>query len=246
MSVNDVLLYEIAMRPNRPTKTEVLESCSMLNALDPEMRSRLVAASFLAYAERGELIWSAGAPADFAGVVGAGFVKMTKESTSGHEIAVELLGPGQDFGLLAVLDGANYALNAIAVSNTWYLKLPTSLIQGLFAIEGAMIVQLIRQVAPRLRCAQEMMIRLSSSRVEERIAVVLLMLADSYGEQTGLGTKIGVPLTRQDIAEMAGTSVETTVRILSSWQRNRVVHTDCRHITILNGGSLLRAIHTGR
>lgn len=243
MSVNDVLLYEIAMRPQKPSKIEVLGACPMLSSLDPSVKRRLAAESFLAYAERGELIWTAGAPADFAGVVGAGFVKMTKGSASGQEFAVELLGPGQVFGLLAVLEHKAFPLSAIAVSNTWYLKLPTATVQSLFKGGGAMLEQLIQQVAPRLRRAHDMMTRLSSSRVEEWVAVVLLLLADSYGEQTEFGVKIAVPLTRQDIAEMAGTTVETAIRILSGWQKEGIVQTDRRHITVLMGEALQKAIH---
>lgn len=218
--------------PERPTNISVLEACSLMNALDEDARRELAGESYMAYAERGEAIWIAGAPSVFTGVVGVGFVKMAKSSAAGMDVAVELLGPGQCFGLMAALEGRPFPLSAIAVSNTWYLKVPTRALLPIYQRCEPLKDQLLRTVTPRLRRAHDMMGRLSSGRVDERLAAVLLLLADSYGNRAEGGVELAVPLTRQDLAEMAGTTVETTIRIMSRWQKEGIVATESRRITV--------------
>jgi len=197
----------------------------------------------MAYAERGETIWAAGAPSEIVAVVGAGFIKMTKTSPTGQEVAVELLGPGQCFGLLAALEGRAFPLNAVSVTKCWYIKIPTRSLQPIYLSSASLKDQVVRNIGPRLRRAHDMMSRLSSGRVESRIAAVLLILADSYGVESDAGIVLGVPLTRQDVSEMAGTTVETTIRVMSKWQKEGFIRTDQKHIAILRTDALSDAIH---
>src|SRR5579859_7044721 len=118
--------------PERPSNVAVIESCSLFNGLSAERKQELSAGSHMAFAERGEPIWLAGSPSDFVGIVGIGFVKMSRTSPSGQEIAMELLGPGQCFGLLVAIEGRVYPLSAIAVTNCWYLKVPTRLLASIY------------------------------------------------------------------------------------------------------------------
>jgi CRP/FNR family transcriptional regulator len=196
----------------------------------------------MAYAERGGSIWSAGAPIEFIAVVAVGFVKMTKLTAHGQEITLELLGPGQCFGLLAAIDQHEYPLSAIAVSNCWYLRIPRRVILPLYQSNSDLKDSLLRRLAPRLRKAHDMMSRMSSGRVEERLAAVLFVLAESYGERDVEGLCLQVPLTRQDLSEMAGTTVETTIRVMSRWQKQGILRTDSRVIRILDEEQLARAL----
>jgi CRP-like cAMP-binding protein len=228
------LKLEMLMIPERPTNVSVIEACTLFNGLEPEQKAQLAAESFMAYAERGEAIWTAGSPSDFVAVSGAGFVKMTRTSPTGQEVAMELLGPGQCFGFMAAIEGRSFPLSAVAVSNCWYLKIPTRVLMPIYQASGQLKDLVVRNIGPRLRKAHDMMTRLSSGRVEERIAAILLILADSYGERTPNGLELKVPLTRQDIGEMAGTTVETTIRVLSKWQKDGLITTQRQLITIQN------------
>jgi CRP/FNR family transcriptional regulator len=204
-----------------------------MNALSEAERSCLAEQSFLAFAQRGEAIWMAGAPSEFFAIVGSGFVKMTRTTPQGAEVAVELLGPGQCFGLLAALEGRNFPLSAVAVTNTWYGKVTSRTLLDLYQSNAALRDQMLRTLAPRLRKAHDMMARMSSGKVEQRIAAVLLILGETYGRKGKLGgIRLNVPLTRQDVAEMAGTSVETCIRVMSKWQKLEIVTTERQVITI--------------
>lgn len=220
--------------PERPSNVSVIQACSLLNSLEPQVVEQLAHRSFMAYAEKGEMIWMAGAPAEFCSVLGTGFVKMSKSTPHGQEVAVELLGPGQAFGLMAAIEGRSFPLSATAVTNSWYLKIPTRELISIYQVSSLLKDGIIRSLGPRLRKAHDMMTRLSSARVEERIAAILFILADSYGHATCRGIELCVPLTRSDLSEMAGTTTESTIRVLSRWQKEGLVSTENRLITIRN------------
>ena len=244
MSLPDRTSYAgLAAIPDRPANIAAIEACSILNALSAEERQKVAGESFMAYAERGELIFGAGSVAETVCIVGTGFVKLTRASGSGQEMSVELLGPGQCFGLLVAIEGRAYPLSSIAVTNCWYLKVPSRVLLPLYQASGAFKDNVVRSLGPRLRKAHDMMLRLSSVRVEERLAAVLFILGDSYGLREDGHLKISVPLTRQDVAEMAGTTVETTIRTFSRWQKSGILATDRQRLTILDEHALEEIMH---
>jgi CRP-like cAMP-binding protein len=222
----------------RPSIRQTLGSCTLFNALSPDELEALSEGSFPAYAERGEPIWLAGADSHIGIAIGTGFVKMTRSSPQGVEIAVELLGPGQVAGLLTAVEGRSYPLSATAVTSCHYVKIPSPLFLSVYKSSNALKEQIVRTLGPRLRRAHDMMTRMSTGRVEGRIAAVLLILADSYGTEGPEGEEIAVPLTRQDLAEMAGTTTETAIRVMSRWQRSGIVTTTQQRITIRDAAAL--------
>ena len=139
---------------------------------------------------------------------------------------------------MVAIEGREYPLSAIAVTNTWYLKIPTRTILDIYHSSSVLKDIVLRSLAPRLRKAHDMMARMSTGRVEQRIAAVLLILMDSFGEPQAIGTRIAVPLTRQDLSEMAGTTVETTIRVMSRLQKDGILETDHQMITILDASAL--------
>lgn len=230
----------MASRPERPTNLAVVESCTLLNSIPVADRQQVANNSFMAYAERGEVIWLAGTAAECCVIAGTGFIKMTKLSSSGHEVTMELLGPGQVLGLMAVIEGRQFPLSAVSVTNCWYLKVPARVILPIYQANSNLKDQVVRTIGPRVRRAHEMMSRFSTGSAEECIAAVLFILADSYGTHKGNKIRLDVPLTRQEISEMAGTTVETTIRVMSRWQKSGIVRTEHQMITILDAERLDR------
>jgi CRP-like cAMP-binding protein len=123
--LNPYLRIEMASVPSRPTILACIESCDLLRELSNDDRRELAANSFMAYAERGELIWTAGSWPGFVAVVGNGFVSLVDCTPSGREVTVELLGPGRCFGFSAAVEGRALSLSAVAATHCWYLKIPT-------------------------------------------------------------------------------------------------------------------------
>ena len=231
-------LSELSSYPERPSVLDVLRSSTLLNSLRAEEFDDLARTSHLAFAERGDIIWLRGSDTDFFGLVGTGFVKMVMSSATGQEMTAELMGPGQVFGLLGTVQGTGCPLSARAVTHLWYLKVPKREFIPIYQKADVLKDALMRRTTNRLQQAYVMMSRMSSGKVSERIAAVLFILAESYGKQVPAGLEVSVPLTRQDIADLAGTTVESTIRVMSKWQKQGIIATEHRIVTVTNEDAL--------
>jgi CRP-like cAMP-binding protein len=231
-------MVEAMQTADRPSIEQIVESSTLLNVLTEEQRTSIRDAARLVKAERGEYIWLSGDMVDYFGLVGTGFVKMVRSTGDANDATLEIMGPGQIFGMLGTVEGSGCPLSAIAVTQTYYLRIPKYVFLPIYRQSDALKDKLIRRSAVRLHTANDMLARMSTGRVEERIAAILFVLADSYGHRNGQTIQLTIPLTRQEIAEMAGTTVETTIRTLSKWQKERLVSTKSHLITILDEAAL--------
>ncbi|HEY3269113.1 MAG TPA: Crp/Fnr family transcriptional regulator [Armatimonadota bacterium] len=210
-----------------------IEAATSLGPLTEADAYELARMATVAESARGESIWLSGARADFFGLVLSGFVKMVKGTPAGQGVTAEIIGPGQVFGMLGVVDGKGCPLMAQAVTAARYVRIPKSVFQPLYARNSAVREHIAVRSTSRLRQAFDTMALMSTGRVEQRLAAVLFTLAEPYGRNAPDGLLIEVPLTRQDMADLAGATVETTIRTLSRWQSQGLVRTDHRRVTIL-------------
>ena len=215
------------------TPLEVLRSSTLLRSLPEDDLVDLADASRIAEASRGEVIWMDGKHADYFGIVARVFVKMTMSTAKGQDLTTEIMGPGQVFGLLGTIDGSGCPQTARAVCHCSYLQVPKVPFLRYYPTDVVLKERLVSRTTTRLRRAHEMLARMSAGRVETRIAAILLLLAESYGEPEGDSMNLSVPLTRQEIADMAGTTVETTIRITSQWQKSGWVKARGSHWNLL-------------
>lgn len=222
----------------KPTVQSLLQSSTLLNALTPEEMETLASTSRVVHVGRGEIIWISGDEVDYFGLAGTGFVKMVRGNADGTDVAVELMGPGQIFGMMGTITMAGCPLTSIAVTDMWYLRIPKRPFLDIYEKNVRLKDRLVRRMTLRLHGAMDLMARMSSGRVDERIAAILFILADSYGERHGKQLTLQVPLTRQEISEMAGTTVESCIRVISRWQKEGLVATDKHIITILDENRL--------
>jgi len=209
-----------------------LAEAPMFAGLTGAEREGLAAAVEPVSVGRGETIWLNGARADFFGLVTSGFVKMVKGTPGGQEVTAEVIGPGQVFGMLGIVDGQGCPLMARTVTPVDYLRVPKAAFVPLYTSSAGVKDQVVRRSTLRLRQAYDTMALMSTGTVEQRLAAVLFALADTYGRAGADGLRIDVPLTRQDMADLAGTTVETTIRVLSRWQKEGLVSTEKRRVTI--------------
>lgn len=229
---------------DKPSVRAAIFSSSLLDAFTPEELERLVSSCRVIRATRGEVLWSNGAEADFFGLSSDGFVKMVRSCASGADVTLELMGPGQIFGLMGTVTGTGCPLSAVAVTDLWYVRIPKREFLAIYERSIPMKDRLIRRTTLRLHGFVDFMARLSTGKVEERIAAILFILAESYGQREDGRISLRVPLTRQEIGEMAGTTVETTIRTMSRWQKDGLIETDHQFVTILDERRLT-ALMTG-
>lgn len=180
----------------------------------------------------GELIYLMGEPADRFYVVAAGQVKLMRHSLGGQDVLLEILTPGDFFGSLAALGDEEYADSAEAQTPVCVLGISAGDFRALLERYPAVSLAVLDEVSGRLRAAREMVRRLSAQPVEQRLAYILLQLAEKLGEEKDVGTLIQMPLSRADLAGMAGTTVETASRIMSHFQKEGLINSGRRWVAV--------------
>jgi CRP/FNR family transcriptional regulator len=227
----------------KPRPIQVLRENALLGALTEDELARIAASARALRAERGQVLWFHGSEVEFFGLACDGFVKMVRSSASGTEVTLELMGPGQTFGMIGAVNGGGCPLTAIAISDLWYLRIPKHPFLEIYGGNVPLKDRLFRRTSLRFFGAVDMVARMCSDRVDERIAAVLFMLLESYGQRCDGRLFIDVPLTRQEIGGMAGTTVESTIRVISRWQKEGIVATDQHRIVICDEVRLSRLLN---
>ncbi len=201
-----------------------------------EIERRLVRRS---YAKDEAIFWE-GDPAQWLVIVVQGRVKMVKHSDSGRETILTTFGPGQIVGEVGVLIGDAYPASAQAIEPSVTVSLRRAEYIDLVRTHPDLAWALLQELGRRLQNAHETIRSLAVEKVERRVARVLLRLASTAGERTAEGAvRITIPLSRQEIADMAGTVLETAIRTVSKFQKQGLVDTREGHIVILKPHQLV-------
>jgi CRP/FNR family transcriptional regulator len=194
-----------------------------------------------------ELIFNEGEPPDWFCIVTAGKVKMTKLSHDGKEIILEIIQSGGPFGGIAVLQGFPYPANAVAMENTDVCRVSRRNLLRLLDRFPELMSFMGAILGERMKNSHEMMKNIALERVESRIASLLLKLVDKtavpYNPTDSGGSGgllIDIKLTKQDIADMVGTTVETSIRTMSKFKREGLLDDAQGKVLILDRKGLQR------
>jgi CRP-like cAMP-binding protein len=187
-----------------------------------------------------ELIYLSGDPGERLFVVADGRVRLMRHSLSGKNVLLDLLRPGEFFGSLSTMGGDPYPDTAEAQTQTCVLSIRTDDFRRILQEHPPVALIVLDITGSRLRAAHERVRQLSALPVEGRIANLLLLLAGKFGERREVGLLIQVPLTRDDLAAMAGTTTETASRVMSQFQRDGLIKTGRQWAAILQPEALER------
>jgi CRP/FNR family transcriptional regulator, nitrogen oxide reductase regulator len=180
----------------------------------------------------GESIYFSGEPAANLYVVASGRVKLLRHSASGQDVLLDILKPGDYFGNLTMMVDAEYASTAQAQTAVCILSIRTETFRTILLQYPQVTLALLDSTTKRMQEAQETVQWLSIHPVEQRIAAALLKLAYKMGEITAEGILIQMPLSRDDLAQMTGTTPETASRIISQFQKAGLVRSGRQWIAI--------------
>ncbi len=179
-------------------------------------------------------IFHAGDPPDALYIVWIGQVKILRHSEEGRDIVLDVIGPGHMFGEMAVFDGAPYSASAQAMEDVAVVSISRPDFFRLLERYPSVSLAVISELSRRLRSASDLVHSLAVERVERRIARMLLKLAASTAQHSANGLVIDLPLTRQDIADMTGTTVETAIRVMSRFRKDGLITTVRGRVVILD------------
>ena len=185
-----------------------------------------------------ESIYYAGDTADHLFVVAAGKIKLTRHNLSGQDVLLEILAAGDFFGTLALLGDALYPDTAEALTEVCVLRIDAQAFQAILLRYPAVAVAVLQEMAARLQRAHETIRQLSAFPVERRIASILLALGSKVGEPSAEGLLLQIPFTRQELAAMAGATVETASRVVSKLEGAGIVRSGREWIAIADENRL--------
>ena len=176
--------------------------------------------------QRGDEVLAEGEPVSGFYVVLGGRVKMLRALSNGRSVVLALVGPGELFGTSAALGGQPCDCAIVAMERTTCLKVEQSDLIAVFEERPRLVAEILPLLTSNMVECKNCIVELTCYRVEMRFAKLLLKLADSVGSQRPEGTFIPVPLLRQELADMTGTTIETCIRVMSRWGKSGVVDTE--------------------
>lgn len=194
--------------------------------------------------QSGEPIYFSGEKAANLYLVASGQVKLLQHTTSGQDVLLDILKPGDYFGSLTAVADELYSETAQAHTAVCVLRINAESFRTLLQQYPPVALKVIDITARRLLETQETVRRLSTDAVDRRIAAILLKLAYKVGEITGEGILIQMPLSRDDLAQMAGTTTETTSRVISQFQKEGLVRSGRQWVAIVDISGLEKIAHT--
>jgi CRP-like cAMP-binding protein len=179
-----------------------------------------------------ETIYVAGDAANRLYVVATGKVKLLRHTLVGQDVLLDILAPGEFFGSLAALGTEAYPDTAQAQTGCCVLSIAGDEFQNILQHYPMVALRVLTLIAERLKAAHETIRQLSAHSAEQRIAAILLKLAEKVGEAGEKGILIQMPLSRQDIAALTGTTSETASRILSQFRKEKLINSGRQWIAV--------------
>jgi CRP-like cAMP-binding protein len=228
------------IEPSMPDDDDVIPRVQFLRVLPSDDRARLLAASQTRKFARGSRIWSDGDPSGEFSFVTAGRVKLVKATEGGRDAILETVAPCEVLCASAVAACAPHCCSSVAMEDdTEVLSLRRADVLEMVERSPAVARAFIRELTCRGMEMCRRVEELSAGQVEQRIAKLLLRLAERAGvDRPGQGTWVPVPLTRQDLADLCGTTVETAIRVMSRLGREGVVRTTARGFVVARRAAL--------
>ena len=205
---------------------ELLRRLPFFRRVSPALRARVAEVARLKSYDRGELIFAEGDPSDVFIIIVSGRVKVFKSTPAGKEIILEIFGAGDPLGAVAVYEGAPFMASAFTLEPTEVVSIEQGAFFRLLEAEPTFVRGLLSGLTLRLAELTRRLAELTGARVETRFARLFLKLCDQIGKPDRGGIFVAMPLSRQELADLTGTTIETTIRIMSRWQKDDVLHTE--------------------
>lgn len=218
---------------------QTLQQIPLLADLPTHLADHVLATSRTREMGRSAVLFSQGEPALTVYGILMGRLRLMQHTLDGTDVTLSVFTTGETVGLGAVISGEDYPGTCEVSDDALVLAIPRSTFLDVMAQHTPLANRIISMLVHRLHEAHDHIRELSSERVERRVARTLLRLANKVGLKTEHGIKIDMPLSRQDLAEMCGTTLHTVSRILSEWQRIGLVDIGRERVTVTRAHDLV-------
>jgi CRP-like cAMP-binding protein len=196
-----------------------------------QIREALDQASTARFNE-GDTVFGEGMEADRFFLLLDGHIRVIRTTPGGDQIIALHIAAGQMFGIAAALGRITYPATAIAASETLALSWPTRLWHDFAERYDGFSTSSMAMVGTRMEELHARVADMATQAVEQRVATALLRMVNQSGRKVEGGIEIAFPITRQNIADIAGTTLHTASRLLSAWQKDGIVESTRRHVVV--------------
>jgi CRP-like cAMP-binding protein len=200
--------------------------------LPPALAARVAQEARARSLARGDVLFAQGDKAQAVFAVLSGRLRLMQHTLDGQDVALSIFAPGDMIGLVAVISDEEYPGTCEASDEVTVLAISGSTFYDLMSHHAPLTMRIIKLLVRRLHEAHDHIRELAVERVERRVARTVLRLANKVGVNTEHGVRIDMTLSRQDLAELCGTTLHTVSRILNDWQRAGLVDVGREQVTV--------------
>ncbi len=211
---------------------------SLFEGVTTEQLHWIVANAHSRLVSHGQPVFTQDAEATSFFLILDGHVRAVRTTPDGEQVTVRYFAIGDPIGIAQAIGRKTYPASAIAVTDCIVLFWPMDFWTELAEKIPTFSINASREIGARLTESLDRIVEMTTEQVERRIARALLRLTDQNGRKTDEGILIDFPISRQDIAEMTGTTLHTVSRLLSSWEGDRLVKSGRQKVTVVDPNRL--------
>ncbi len=215
-----------------PLDRSLISTLPLFEGFGPEELDDVLAAARSQHEPKNAHLFEQGAEATRFFLLLHGRVRAYKVTPDGEQIVMRFVGPGELFGIAPAMGARVYPANAVAVVDSVVLVWPSALWPAMAARHPRLAGGMMRTLGEQLHEAHTRVAEMSTQAVERRVANALLRLAAQGGRKDKDGIAFDFPISRQDIAEMTGTTLFTVSRVFTGWEASGLLSTGRQKILI--------------
>jgi CRP-like cAMP-binding protein len=189
--------------------------------------------------EAGAHVFDEGTKADRFYMLLDGYVRVVRITPDGEQVTALHVPAGQLLGIAKAIGRTTYPATAIAATESIVLSWPTRLWERFVADYDGFATESYKTVGNRVGELNTRIVELATQQVEQRVANALLRLINQTGRKVEGGIEIDFPITRQDLSELTATTLHTVSRLLSGWEKQGLIESRRKRITVLNAHALV-------
>ncbi len=209
-----------------------LRGADMFGHLDEIAAADVLGAGTVRPLVAGRVVFSQGDPGSTCHTLLEGRIKIVQARPEGSQSVIRFIGPGEMYGTVAALMGKPFPADAVAVVDSLEIYWTVAAMRQLMARYPEIAMGSAASAGHRLFEMQDRVGEMAVEKVEQRIAHTLLRLVQQAGRRTERGIEIDFPITRQELSEMAGSTLHTVSRTLASWDERGVTGSARKRIIV--------------